>query len=85
MITLIVLGTAVTIVVVLFAAMLARTTPRRENRFAYSDTFGATPWIDGGAGSSDWWKCSSRRSWRIEPAHERGHLVRRGTHGGSIG
>jgi uncharacterized membrane protein len=34
MITLIVLGTAVTIVVVLFAAKLARNTPRHENRFA---------------------------------------------------
>ena len=53
MITLIVLGTTVTIVVVFFAAMLARTTPRRENRFAYSGKFGAAPWIDGGAGSSD--------------------------------
>ena len=53
MITLIVLGIAVTIVVVLFAAMLARNTPRRENRVAYSETLGATPWIDGGAGSSD--------------------------------
>ena len=53
MITLIVLGTAVTIVVVLFASMLARNTSRRENRFAYSGRFGAAPWIDGGAGSSD--------------------------------
>ena len=53
MITLIVLGTAVTIVVVLFATMLARNIPRREKRFAYSETFGAAPWIDGGAGSSD--------------------------------
>ena len=53
MITLIVLGTAVTIVVVLFGAKLARNTPRHENRFAYSEAFGAAPWIDGGTGSSD--------------------------------
>jgi hypothetical protein len=54
MITLILAGTAVTIVVVvLFTAMRARNIPRRENRFAYSETFAAAPWIDGGAGSSD--------------------------------
>ena len=53
MITLIVLGIAVTIVVVLFAAMLTWNTRRRENRFAYSETLGATPWIDGSAGGSD--------------------------------
>ena len=53
MITLIVLGTAVTVVVGLLAAMLARNTPRRDNRFAYPETFGVAPWIDGGAGSSD--------------------------------
>ena len=53
MIALIVLGTAVTIVVGLFAAKLARNTPRHENRFAYSETFGAATWIDGGTGSSD--------------------------------
>ena len=48
MITLIVLATAVTIAVGLFAAKLARNTPRHENRFAYSE-----PWIDIGTGSSD--------------------------------
>ena len=53
MITLIVLGTAVTIVVILFAALLARNTPRRDNRFTYSDTVGAAPWIYGGGGSND--------------------------------
>jgi hypothetical protein len=53
MITLIVLGIAVTIVVVLFAAMRARNTTRRENRFGYSETFPAAAWIDGSAGSSD--------------------------------
>ena len=53
MITLIVLGMAVTILVVLFAAMLARNTPRRENKFAYSEQFLAAPWIDGGAGSNN--------------------------------
>jgi hypothetical protein len=53
MITLIVLGTAATIVVVLFAAMLARHTPRRENRLAYSKTLGAAPWIDAGSSNCD--------------------------------
>ena len=53
MITLIVLGLAVTTVVALFGAMLARNTPRRENRIAYSETFGVGPWIDGGVGSSE--------------------------------
>ena len=53
MITLIVLGTAVTVAVVLLATMLARNTPRRELRFASSGEFGIAPWIDGGAGSSD--------------------------------
>jgi hypothetical protein len=53
MIILIVLGTAVTIVLALLGAKFARNTPRRENRLAYSETFGAAPWIDGGGGSSD--------------------------------
>ena len=53
MITLILLGTAVTIVLALFGAKLARNTPRRENRLAYSETFGAAAWMDGGAGGAD--------------------------------
>ena len=51
MITLIVLGIAVTLVVVLLAAVLARNAPRRENRFAASE-LGAVTWIDAGSGSS---------------------------------
>lgn len=53
MITLIVLGIAVTVVVVLFAAVLARNPLRHENRFAASGELGALPWIDAGGGSSD--------------------------------
>jgi hypothetical protein len=51
MITLIVLGIAVTVVVVLFAAVLARNPLRRENRFAASGELGAMPWIAGGGSS----------------------------------
>jgi hypothetical protein len=51
MITLIVLGIAVTLVVVLFAAVLARNAPRRENRFAASE-LGAVPWIDAEAATA---------------------------------
>ena len=43
MITLIVLGTAITVAVVLFAAMLARNPSHRENRFAASGEFGVVP------------------------------------------
>ena len=53
MITAIVLGIAVTVVVVLFTAVLARSAPRRENRFAASGELGTVPWIDAGGGSSD--------------------------------
>ena len=53
MITIIVLGTAVTVAVVLLATMLTRNAPRRERSFASSGEFGIAPWIDGGAGSSD--------------------------------
>jgi hypothetical protein len=52
MITLIVIGMA-TAVVVLFAAVLARTAPRREDRLAPSGEHGAVPWIDAGGGSSN--------------------------------
>ena len=53
MITLIVFGIAVTVVVVLFAAVVARNTARRENRFAASGELGAVPWIDAGGVGSD--------------------------------
>jgi hypothetical protein len=53
MITLIVLGIAVTVVVVFFAAVLARNPTRRENRFAASGELGVVPWMDAGGGSSD--------------------------------
>jgi hypothetical protein len=51
--TLIVLGIAVTVVGVLFAALHARNAPRRENRSAGSAELWAMPLIDVGGGSSD--------------------------------
>jgi hypothetical protein len=53
MITLIVLAIAVTVIGVLFAAVVAPKARRRENRFAASGEFGAVPWIDASGGSSD--------------------------------
>jgi hypothetical protein len=51
--TLIVMGIAVTVVAVLFAAVHARNAPRRQNGFATSGELGAMPWIHAGSGSSD--------------------------------
>jgi hypothetical protein len=53
MITLIVIGIAVTAVLVLLAATLARNAPRRGHRLAASGEHGAMPWIDAGDGSSN--------------------------------
>jgi hypothetical protein len=53
MITLIVIGIAVTAVLVLLATALARNAPRRANSLAATGEHGAVPWIDAGGGSSD--------------------------------
>jgi hypothetical protein len=54
MLTLIVLGIAITVIMVLFAAVVARSAHRRENRFAAPGELGAMPWIvDAGGVSSD--------------------------------
>lgn len=53
MITFIVVGIAVTVIVALFAAVVARNAHRRENRFAAYGEAGAVTWIDGGGASGD--------------------------------
>jgi hypothetical protein len=51
-ITLIVLGIAVTVAVVVLAGVMPNTR-RRENRFAASGERGTAPWIDVSGGGSD--------------------------------
>jgi hypothetical protein len=50
---LIVLGIAVIVLAVVFAAVHARNAPGRQNRFAASGELGAMPWIHAGSESSD--------------------------------
>ena len=50
---LIVLGIAVVVLAVLFAAVHSRNAPRRQNRFAASGELGAIPWTHAGSESSD--------------------------------
>ena len=53
MITSIVFGVAVTVIVVIFAAVFAKDTRRRENRFTNSADPGAASWIAAGGGGGD--------------------------------